>query len=270
MCGITGWVSWTRNLESQESILQKMTNSITHRGPDTSGTWTQGHAALGHRRLIVIDPEGGLQPMVYQTGDQSIVLTYNGEIYNFKELREELIGKGHTFQSSSDTEVLLHAYLEWEEECVHHLNGIFAFGIWDERKEQLMLGRDHMGVKPLYFANRDGEIIFGSELKALFAHPAIEPKIDADGLSEIFGLGPIRTPGQGVFKDIEEVRAGHYVTFQKNERKTERYWTLQSKEHTDDLDTTVATIRSYLEDTVKRQLIADRPVVSMLVWRFGF
>ncbi|MFZ0370826.1 MAG: asparagine synthase (glutamine-hydrolyzing) [Halobacillus sp.] len=264
MCGITGWVSWTRNLEHQESIVENMTSSITHRGPDTGNTWLKGQAAFGQRRLIVIDPEGGHQPMVYQTGDYSIVLTYNGEIYNFKELRNELEAKRHTFQSSSDTEVLLHAYLEWEEDCVHHLNGIFAFSVWDERKEQLMLGRDHLGVKPLYFAERDGDILFGSELKTLFAHPSVKPVLDADGLSEIFGLGPIRTPGQGVFKDIEEVRAGHYVLFQHNKRKTEHYWTLESKEHTDDLDTTVSTIRSYLEDTVNRQLFADRPVVSML------
>ncbi|KHE71643.1 asparagine synthase (glutamine-hydrolyzing) [Halobacillus sp. BBL2006] len=264
MCGITGWVSWTQNLINQESILENMTASIQHRGPDRSGTWLTEQAALGHRRLIVIDPEGGKQPMVYHDGPHAVALSYNGEIYNFKELRGELIKKGHHFTSSSDTEVLLHAYLEWGEACIKRLNGIFAFAIWDERKEQLMLGRDHLGVKPLYFANRGNDIIFGSELKALFAHPEVEAEIDAQGLSEIFGLGPIRTPGQGVFKDIEEVRAGHYVTFRKEGRTTERYWTLESRPHTDDLDTTVATIRSYLEDTVKRQLVADRPVVSML------
>ncbi|MGV2621945.1 asparagine synthase (glutamine-hydrolyzing) [Halobacillus sp. ACCC02827] len=264
MCGITGWVSWTRLLENQEKTLKEMTESITHRGPDADGFWLDGQAAFGHRRLIVVDPEGGLQPMIYEADGNKVALSYNGEIYNFQELREELTVLGHTFQSSSDTEVLLHSYLEWEENCVHHLNGIFAFAIWDERKDQLMLGRDHLGVKPLYFANRDGEIIFGSELKTLFAHPSIEPVIDKNGLSEVFGLGPIRTPGQGVFKDIEEVRAGHYVLFTKDERHTERYWKLESKTHEDDLDETVENIKWYLEDTVNRQLYADRPVVSML------
>ncbi|SEI01984.1 asparagine synthase (glutamine-hydrolysing) [Halobacillus karajensis] len=264
MCGITGWVSWTQNLSEQSSVLENMTKAITHRGPDRMGTWLSEHAALGHRRLIVIDPEGGKQPMVYDDGSYTVTLSYNGEIYNFIELKEELIQRGHLFKSSSDTEVLLHAYLEWGEACVERLNGIFAFAIWDERKEQLMLGRDHLGVKPLYFANRGNDIIFGSELKAMFAHPEVDPVIDKDGLSEIFGLGPIRTPGQGVFKDVEEVRAGHYVTISKDERTVKRYWTLKSHPHPDDLDTTVSTIRSYLEDTVKKQLVADRPVVSML------
>lgn len=264
MCGITGWVSWTQDLSEQTTILDNMKNALTHRGPDREGTWLTEHAAFGHRRLIVIDPEGGKQPMVYHDGPYAIALSYNGEIYNFRELKEELIEKGHPFTSSSDTEVLLHAYLEWGEACIERLNGIFAFAVWDEREEKLMLGRDHLGVKPLYFANRGDDIIFGSELKALFAHPEVEPVIDKNGLSEIFGLGPIRTPGQGVFKDIEEVRAGHYITFRKGERKVEQYWTLESRPHTDDLDTTVSTIRSYLEDTVKRQLVADRPVVSML------
>ncbi|WP_281975344.1 asparagine synthase (glutamine-hydrolyzing) [Halobacillus litoralis] len=264
MCGITGWVSWTKSLSEQSLVLENMTNAITHRGPDSSGTWLSESAALGHRRLIVIDPDGGKQPMVYYEGPYAITLSYNGEIYNFKELRKDLIHNGHHFKSSSDTEVLLHAYLEWGEACIKRLNGIFAFAVWDERIEQLMLGRDHLGVKPLYFANRDNDIIFGSELKAMFAHPQVDPVIDKDGLSEIFGLGPIRTPGQGVFKDIEEVRPGHYVTFRKEGRKAAQYWTLKSHPHPDDLDTTVSTIRSYLEDTVTAQLVADRPVVSML------
>lgn len=127
-----------------------------------------------------------------------------------------------------------------------------------------MLGRDHLGVKPLFFAKRGESIIFGSELKVLFAHPDVDAAIDKDGLSEIFGLGPIRTPGKGVFKDVEEVRAGYYITFNAKGRTTERYWTLESKPHTDDLDKTVTNIRSYLEDIVKRQLVADRPVTSML------
>ncbi len=264
MCGITGWVSWTQNLSKQHSILENMTDALTHRGPDRDGMWLTKHAALGHRRLIVIDPDGGKQPMIYRDGSYEIALSYNGEIYNFAALKKELMDNGHQFMSSSDTEVLLHAYLEWGEACIERLNGIFAFAVWDERNEQLMLGRDHLGVKPLYFANRGEDIIFGSELKAMFAHPEVEPVVDQQGLSEIFGLGPIRTPGQGVFKDIEEVRAGHYVTFKKDTRTEECYWVLDSHPHPDDLETTVSTIRSYLEDTVKQQLVADRPVVSML------
>jgi asparagine synthase (glutamine-hydrolysing) len=264
MCGIAGWVDWSRDLSDQQPILKKMTDAIAHRGPDAEGFWTSKQAAFGHRRLIVIDPDGGLQPMVYKDGDYTIALTYNGEIYNYQELRKELEGKGHVFRTKSDTEVLLHAYLEWQEDCIKHFNGIFAFGIWDERRCQLMLGRDHLGVKPLFFAQRGSAILFGSELKVLLSHPLVKTEIDREGLAEVFSLGPIRTPGHGVFKDIKEVRAGHYITFTPNKENVKRYWTLESKEHLDDVNTTVETIRSILEDTVKRQLIADVPVVSML------
>ncbi|HDR7696190.1 TPA: asparagine synthase (glutamine-hydrolyzing), partial [Bacillus thuringiensis] len=238
--------------------------AIIHRGPDAEGHWFSKRAALGHRRLIVIDPEGGLQPMLYKDGNNTIGLTFNGEIYNYQELRKELEEKGHEFQTKSDTEVLLHAYLEWQEDCVQHLNGIFAFGIWDERFGKLMLGRDHLGVKPLFFAQRGSAVLFGSELKVLLSHPLVDAEVDKEGLSEIFCLGPTRTPGHAIFKDIHEVRAGHYMTFTSNGSNTTQYWKLESKKHVDDIDTTVETIRSILQDTVKRQLIADKPVVSML------
>ncbi|KEK23991.1 asparagine synthase (glutamine-hydrolyzing) [Bacillus gaemokensis] len=264
MCGIAGWVDWSMDLSNQKETLKNMTDAIVHRGPDAEGFWFSERAALGHRRLIVIDPEGGLQPMLYKEGIATIALTFNGEIYNYQELRIELEEKGHVFQTKSDTEVLLHAYLEWHEDCVQHLNGIFAFGIWDERLQRLMLGRDHLGVKPLFFAQRGDAILFGSELKVLLSHPLVKAEVDTEGLAEIFCLGPMRTPGHAIFKDIHEVRGGHYMLFTSNKTKTIQYWTLKSKTHTDDLDTTVETIRSILQDTVKRQLVADRPVVSML------
>ncbi|MDQ0418909.1 asparagine synthase (glutamine-hydrolyzing) [Croceifilum oryzae] len=264
MCGITGWIDWTMDISNQKDILKNMTDSIQHRGPDAEGFWFSKHAALGHRRLIVIDPEGGLQPMLYKDDHATIALTFNGEIYNYQELRIELEKKGHIFQTKSDTEVLLHAYVEWEEDCVQHLNGIFAFGIWDERRQRLMLGRDHLGVKPLFYAQRGTSILFGSELKVLLAHPSVKAEVDTDGLAELFCLGPVRTPGHAIFKGIHEVRGGHYVLFTSNKAETKQYWKLNSKTHTDDIHTTVETIRSILQDTVQRQLIADRPVVSML------
>lgn len=264
MCGIAGWIDWSKNLSDQQETLKKMTDAIIHRGPDAEGFWFSERAALGHRRLIVIDPEGGLQPMIYQNGTNTIALTFNGEIYNYQELRVELEEKGHIFKTKSDTEVLLHAYVEWKENCVQHLNGIFSFGIWDERLKQLMLGRDHLGVKPLFFAQRGSSILFGSELKVLLSHPLVEAEVDIEGLSEILCLAPTRTPGHAIFKDIHEVRAGHYILFTASNTKTKQYWKLKSKDHTDDVNTTVEQIRTILKDTVKRQLIADKPVVSML------
>ncbi|MBH8605145.1 asparagine synthase (glutamine-hydrolyzing) [Thermoactinomyces sp. CICC 10522] len=264
MCGITGWIDWKRDLSNERPVLQKMADAIRHRGPDAEGFWLSPRAALAHRRLIVIDPVGGAQPMLYRTGENTVALTYNGEIYNFRELREELETLGHTFQTKSDTEVLLHAYLEWGEDCIRRLNGIFAFAIWDERTQKLFLGRDHLGVKPLFYAQRDGMVLFASELKALLAHPEIRPEVDADGLAEIFALGPMRTPGVGVFRGIKEVRAGHAVSITEEQTRVTQYWQLKSKPFTDDVETAIDYIRHLLEDTVKRQLISDMPVVSML------
>ncbi|EIT83886.1 asparagine synthase [Fictibacillus macauensis ZFHKF-1] len=264
MCGIAGWVNWSEDLSHQQSILRNMTDSIEHRGPDADGFYFSTKAAFGHRRLIVIDPEGGLQPMLHGEGEQTLALTFNGEIYNFLELKKELQERGHKFRTNSDTEVLLHTYIEWGEACVDHLNGIFAFAIWDEKRQKLFLGRDHLGVKPLFYAQRGNSIIFGSELKVLLAHPAIEPEVTKEGLAEIFALGPMRTPGVGVFKDVTEVRAGHTVTFTSNNKNVRRYWNLVSKEHRDDLATTTEKIQSLLEDTVTRQLISDLPLVTML------
>ncbi|PEF61858.1 asparagine synthase (glutamine-hydrolyzing) [Bacillus cereus] len=264
MCGIAGWIDWSKDLSQEKRTLLQMTDAISHRGPDAEGFWYSKHAILGHRRLIVIDPEGGIQPMIYKEGKHTIALTFNGEIYNYQELRKELIEKGHTFHTHSDTEVLLHAYIEWQEECVKHLNGIFAFGIWDERYKKLMLCRDHLGVKPLFFAERDNAILFGSEIKALLAHPLVKAEINTEGLTELFGLGPMRTPGHAIFKGITELRAGHYLIATSEETRIEQYWKLKSEPHTDDVDTTITTIRTLLEDTVQRQLIADKPVVCML------
>ncbi|GGE33273.1 asparagine synthetase B [Pullulanibacillus camelliae] len=264
MCGISGWIDWKKDLSNQQEVLKKMTDVITHRGPDAEGFWFSKNAAFGHRRLIVIAPEGGRQPMVYCQDGFTIALTYNGELYNYRELRQELEAKGHAFTSLSDTEVLLHAYLEWEESCVKHFNGIFAFAIWDERKSQLMLCRDHLGVKPLFYTETEDGVIFGSEIKVLLAHPSVQAIIDQEGLAEIFGLGPMRTPGNGIFKNIKEIRAGHYATFTAHTRTLKPYWQLQSRQHTDDVETTVETIRTLLEDTVKHQLISDKPLVSML------
>ncbi|MGG1685687.1 asparagine synthase (glutamine-hydrolyzing) [Pseudalkalibacillus sp. NRS-1564] len=262
MCGITGWINWSGDLSTEQDTLKKMADSIAHRGPDEEGFWLSEQAALAHRRLIVIDPRGGKQPMT--SSDQQLVLTYNGELYNYRELTQELQQKGHTFTSNSDTEVVLHAYMEWKEECVKHFNGIFAFAIWDKKEQQLFLGRDHLGVKPLFYSKQGDSLFYGSEMKAIIAHPSVQPQVDRNGLAEVFGMGPMRTPGQAIFKGIDEVRPGHYVIATADSIEEHRYWKLESKPHTDDVDKTTETIRELLTDTVQRQLISDMPIVSML------
>lgn len=241
-----------------------MTETLALRGPDDTQYWVSGHAGFGHKRLSVVDLEGGRQPMSKVKDGLSYTIVYNGELYNTEEIRKTLLQKGHHFRTTSDTEVLLTSYIEWKENCVDHLNGIFAFGVWDEEKEQLFMARDRMGVKPLFFSEGGGRFIFGSELKAILAHPDIKPAVDRSGLSEIFGLGPSRTPGNGLFKGIRELRGGHSLIFSKNGLKMWRYWELKSEKQKDSVEETAEKVRELFIDSVKRQLVADVPVSTFL------
>lgn len=176
MCGITGWISYDKDLTAEREVLDAMNRTMSCRGPDADGLWLDTHAALGHRRLAVIDIEGGTQPMsVERDGRTVLVTTYSGEIYNYRELREELGRRGHAFRTSSDTEVALHACLEWGEGFTERLNGMYAFALWDPREQQLLLVRDRMGIKPLYYYPTPDGVLFGSEPKAILAHPSVRP-----------------------------------------------------------------------------------------------
>ncbi|MPM27924.1 Asparagine synthetase [glutamine-hydrolyzing] 3 [bioreactor metagenome] len=264
MCGITGFVDWERNLEDQRHVLDAMVEKLTARGPDGSGCYITSHVALGHRRLSVMDPANGAQPMLRERGDDHYAITYNGELYNMVELRRDLETRGYRFRTNCDTEILLTAYIEWGANCVERFNGIFAFAIWDEARRQLFLARDRIGVKPLFYAVREQLFIFGSELKALLAHPTVKPVIDREGLAEVFAIGPARTPGHGIFCHVNELKPGHSMIFDYNGVRIQQYWKLHSQPHSDDFQTTVRNVRDLLEDTVKRQLIADVPVCTLL------
>ncbi|WP_028611859.1 asparagine synthase (glutamine-hydrolyzing) [Paenibacillus harenae] len=264
MCGITGWIDWNRDLTKQSESLEKMTDTLAPRGPDASGTWISAHCALGHRRLSVIDPENGAQPMIRHTGDDKYVVVYNGELYNALELRKELESRGRTFTTSCDTEVLLVAFMEWGKACVERFNGIFAFAIWDVVQQELFLARDRLGVKPLFYSQQDGLFIFGSEQKCILAHPAVKPEVGAEGLAEIFILGPARTPGHGVYKQISELRPGKCMTVSRSGIKTVTYWQLKSKAHDHNTSETAEHVGGLLKDTVERQLVSDVPVCTLL------
>ncbi len=264
MCGIVGWVDWEADPTRQRPVVEAMTARLAPRGPDADGFWCAQHVALGHRRLVVIDPAGGGQPMLHERGATSYALTYNGELYNTQDLRGELQARGHLFRTRSDTEVLLHTYLEWGSCCVDHLDGIFAFGIWDGCEQRLFLARDRLGVKPLFYALRPQSLVFASELKALLAHPSVPADLDGEGLAEVFGLGPARTPGHGVFRGVQELRPGHSLTFGRGGTTARRYWALESHAHGDDQETTAGTVRALLQDAVRRQLVSDVPVCTLL------
>ena len=194
MCGITGFVNLTKDISSYKYVLNDMTNIISKRGPDEEGYYIDKNVALAHKRLIVIDPEGGKQPMIEKYSFGTYVIVYNGQIYNTKELKEVLIEHNFEITTHSDTEILLKSYIYYGKDVVNHLNGIFAFAIFDSSKNEIFLARDHFGVKPLFYTFSNNTLIFASEIKALFEYPDIEKVLDKQGISELFGIGPAHTP----------------------------------------------------------------------------
>jgi asparagine synthase (glutamine-hydrolysing) len=264
MCGITGWIDFQRDLRIEKETIEKMTETLAKRGPDDTNTWFTVNAAFGHKRLVVVDPKGGIQPMTRMKNDHAYTICYNGELYNTEDIRKELLRRGYQFQGHSDTEVLLTAYIEWQEQCLQFLNGIFAFAVWDEKRQQLFLGRDRLGVKPLFYRHDGSSLLFGSELKAILAHPDVKAEVNREGLAEIFGLGPSRTPGHGVFSGIDELRPAHALIFSREGLKVWRYWNVKSDIHTDSVEETVEKIRFLLTDAVTRQLVSDVPVCTFL------
>ncbi|MEV6737039.1 asparagine synthase (glutamine-hydrolyzing) [Streptomyces sp. NPDC051104] len=262
MCGITGWVSYDRDLRTETATLDAMTRTMACRGPDDSGTWIGGAAALGHRRLAIIDLPGGRQPMTAETPEGTVALVYSGETYNFTELRRELTALGHRFTTDSDTEVVLRAYLEWGDALAERLNGMYAFALWDGRRDTLVMIRDRMGIKPFYYHPTPDGVLFGSEPKAILANPLAPARIRLDGLRELLAL--VKTPGHAVWDGMREVEPGTVVTVDRQGVHRRLYWRLETRPHTDDRDTTIATVRALLEDIVRRQLVADVPRCTLL------
>lgn len=264
MCGIVGWIDFRRGLATESEVIQTMADKLLPRGPDESGVWLSNQAAFGHRRLVVVDPEGGKQPMMGERDNDYYVLVYNGELYNTEEIRRLLLEKSYVFQGWSDTEVLLKAYMEWGEACLARLNGIFAFAIWDDSAQKLFMARDRIGVKPLFYTQRGSSFLFASEIKALLVHPKVSAEIDREGLAEIFAIGPARTPGQGVFAGISELKPGYSLAYDQYGISTRQYWKLVSHEHEDSFRKTLISLKELVYDAVKRQLVSDVPLCTLL------
>ena len=262
MCGIGGFVDYERDARRGGPILHGMKRTLTPRGPDAEGTYFDEDAALVHRRLIVIDPEGGKQPM--HSPDRNTIIIYNGELYNTPELRTELMSRGHKFVGHSDTEVLLHAYLEWKTDAFARLNGIFAFAIWEKRERRLTLCRDRLGVKPLFFAPIRNGLTFGSTIDTVLCHPEIEPALDEDGLRTLLLLGPARPPKSGVFRQIKSLLPGHFAVLTPENFTDHVYWQLEAHEHEDDLPTTIERTHTLICDAARRQLVSDVPLACFL------
>ena len=264
MCGIAGWVNFSESLKSNSKIIKKMTETLERRGPDSEGIYESENVLLGHRRLIVVDPEGGKQPMIKIINGSKYVLVYNGELYNTEELRKSLLEEGYFFDSYSDTEVLLMSYIAWGVNCIKKFNGIFAFAIYDEEKEQVFLARDQMGVKPLFYSINNKNIIFASEIKAILANPMVKAQIDREGITELFALGPAVVPGKAIYKNILEIAPANCLLISKENIKVWEYWKVTLEENKETVEEAAEHVRLLLFDAIKRQLVGDVPICTFL------
>ncbi len=269
MCGIAGFYHKEKNYKAYgmhyHSILTGMHRELWRRGPDDAGIFLAKRCGLSHSRLSIIDISGGHQPMVRTVGGRTCSIVYNGEIYNTEELRIALQKRGWKFETTCDTEVILVGFMEFGAEFVAQLNGIFAFAIFDSQKEMLYLFRDPMGVKPLFFTEQQDELIFASEIKGILAHPSVKAEVSREGLNEIFGIGPARSVGCGVFQGIQEVCPGEYLACSRQQplqRKT--YWKLESHPHEDCYEKTVEKVAFLVQDSIKRQMVSDVPICTFL------
>ncbi|MEQ1545118.1 asparagine synthase (glutamine-hydrolyzing) [Methyloglobulus sp.] len=257
MCGISG-IYDRSSKPIDQATLERMTTVLNHRGPDGAGYFLDGEIGLGHRRLSIIDVEGGAQPMFNK--DETLQIVFNGEIYNFIELRNELKSFGHSFKTLSDTEVIIYAYEQWGIDCVNHFNGMFAFAIWDKRKKELFLARDHLGIKPLYYSLIGGRLIFASEIKALLQVPDCQREMGVDALAELFTFRYVPSP-KTLFKGIFKLPPGHLMLATKNGIQINRYWKsvpcLRKDWREEEL---IEEYQVLLEDTVRLQLRSDVPL----------
>ncbi|MCA1633285.1 MAG: asparagine synthase (glutamine-hydrolyzing) [Acidobacteria bacterium] len=266
MCGIAGFVGEVdaRRAEGERrDVLERMCRVIAHRGPDDQGTLLRGRAALGMRRLSIIDLAGGHQPL--SGCDAALSIVFNGEIYNYRELQRNLEARGHTFKTSSDTEAIVHAFEEYGTGCVEHLRGMFAFALWDERKESLFIARDRVGKKPLYYTlTPRGTLIFGSELKSLLAHPEVGREIDPAALDAYLTYGYVPDP-LSIFRGVEKLPPGHHLIFEGGRVRVEQFWDFKFEEsgrrrEEDYLD----ELRALLDEAVRIRLVADVPLGAFL------
>ncbi len=260
MCAIAGLLDLTAN----DIILNNMLRTMQNRGPDENGIYISNSCTLLHSRLTIIDPVGGKQPMHLNYAGKKYTIVYNGELYNTEELRRELQGLGHVFNGHSDTEVMLHAYAQWGEHALEKANGIFGVAVWEDTMQILFLARDRMGVKPLFYKLHDGGLIFASEIKTILSYPTVRAELDAVGAAELLLLGPGRTPGSGVLRNIYELEPGCFGCYSGGKWTWKRYWKLTDREHTDSFQDTANKVRYLVTDAIKRQMVSDFPVGTFL------
>ena len=256
MCAIAGILGQ----EAPPEAIAAMLATMARRGPDDRGVFQEEGVTLLHARLAVIDPAGGRQPMTLHFGGAEYTIVYNGELYNTGELRRELQKLGHRFEGHSDTEVLLHGYAQWGRGVLEKLNGIYAFAVWEHKSKRLFLARDRIGVKPLFYAEHGGGLVFASEIKTILKVPGFRPVLDVTGAAELLLLGPGRTPGSGVLRGIRELEPGCWAIWEQGRLTVTRYWQLTDGPHLENFEDTAAHVCWLVEDAIRRQLVSDVPV----------
>ena len=260
MCAISGVI----DLKLDDRSCKKMLETMRRRGPDGEGVYKSDTCTLLHSRLAIIDPDGGKQPMSCAWYGTEYTIVYNGELYNTAEVRCQLERLGHKFYTSSDTEVVLHAFIQWKDESLQKLNGIFAFAVWNDLDKDLFIARDRMGVKPLFYMQHRGGFIFASEIKSILTYPSVQPVLDAEGAVQILMLGPGRLPGSGVFRDIYELKPAHYAKYKDGKLEIQRYWKLQDRVHNENFEETAEVVRYLVTDAIRRQMVSDVPIGTFL------
>lgn len=264
MCGICGIYNFNKNMPISREILDSMNKLLTHRGPDGEGIYIDQFIGLGHRRLSIIDLTKGKQPITNE--DNTVWLTYNGEIYNYKELKKDLEEKGHRFVTNCDTEVVVHSYEEYGVECVSRFNGMFAFAIWDNKKELVLLARDRMGVKPLYYTICEGNLIFASEIKAILAHPIVKREVEINSVPEYLFCTALLN-GNTMFKNIQSLQAGNILIFKDKSKYISQYWDIKVGEENEmcsSFEEYKDKTFSLIKDSVKLRMMSDVPFGSLL------
>ena len=265
MCGFCGYVNDSKKIEN-DTIISNMVDKIVKRGPNDKNVYINNNVALGHVRLSIIDVKNGNQPMIKDINNNRYVIVYNGELYNTKELKDNLISKGYDFSTTCDTEVVLNSFIEYGKECVNMFNGIFAFAIYDKNNDYIFLARDRLGIKPLFYTiTQNNTFVFASEIKGILKHPEVTPVLDKYGIMEMFGVGPSHTPGKTFFKNIFEIEAGNIGVYTTTSGLLkEKYWDLKTKECSDTETEAISIIHDLVTDATKKQLVSDVGICSML------
>lgn len=258
MCGIAGIYGHDGNLKARKKLIKQMTETLKRRGPDDVGYLIDDYVLFGHRRLAIRDIKKGKQPMTYK----EYTIIYNGELYNMDEVRNLLIAKGYRFKTHSDTEVLLKGYVEFKEKILDMIEGIYAFAIYDGNS--VFLARDHFGVKPLFYSKIENTFIFASEIKSILASKLVKPVINIRSLQELLALGPSKTPGSGIFKDINELKPAHYLIYKNGKIQINRYWNVEEQECDDTFEETKEKVCELIRSSVKKQMVSDIPIATLL------